>query len=147
MPVKQLRVRVARPSQHQRVGGEPERPLDESGCRDGSRQLDLELDWLMVMLSHVSPSSMKEVWVSVAPEVFAPSTFTAGDNFRRWYDAASRSVLGAALLTHRLKPGQVVLVQGEVAGGQVLLQVRHRRRAGDEQYPVVVGQQPGERHL
>jgi hypothetical protein len=68
MPVKQLRVRAARTSQHQRVRGEPERCLNESGCHNGSRQLDLKFDWLMVMLSHVSPSSVKEVWISDAPE-------------------------------------------------------------------------------
>jgi hypothetical protein len=68
VPVKQLRVRAARSAQHQRVGGKAERCLNESGCHYGSRQLDLEIDWLMVMLSHVSPSSMKEVWISDAPE-------------------------------------------------------------------------------
>jgi hypothetical protein len=67
MPVEQLRVGVARSSQHQRVSGETDRRLDESGCHDDGRQLDLKLDWLM-MLSHVSPSSMKEVWISDAPE-------------------------------------------------------------------------------
>jgi hypothetical protein len=78
MPIKELRIRAARPSQHQRVGGEPERPLDDSGCRNGSRQLDLELDWLMVMLSHLSPSSMKEVWISDCPRGLHPN------NVHRW---------------------------------------------------------------
>jgi hypothetical protein len=69
MPVKQLRVRAARSSQHQRVGGKAEWCLNESGCHNGSRQLDLKFDWLMVMLSHVpSLSSMKELWISDAPE-------------------------------------------------------------------------------
>src|SRR6185312_16504915 len=53
MPVKQLRVRAARSSQHQRVGGKAERCLNEGGRHNGSRQLDLEVDLLMVMLSHV----------------------------------------------------------------------------------------------
>jgi hypothetical protein len=81
MPVKQLRVRAARSSQHQRVGGEAERCLNESGCHNGSRQLDLQVDWLMVMLSHMpSPSSMKEVWISDAPEEPNIGPAQANDN-------------------------------------------------------------------
>ena len=48
---------------------------------------------------------------------------------------------------HLLERGHVLVVERDVAGGHVLLQMRDRGRPRDQQHPVVVGQQPCERDL
>ena len=48
---------------------------------------------------------------------------------------------------HLVEAGQVVLVEDDVEHRHVLLEVGHRARAGDQQHPVVLREQPRQRDL